>query len=166
MFLHLKVPPADCKFLGLLWRRDFDKVIEVYEYTSHIWGAKNSTSAIYALQQTGFDKAPYPPASWSIKPKFYVDGFANSVATDEEAIKLYQQLKESLRKGRFNLTNGFSISINVVESFDDTDETDQTIKSSEAEPSMSSLLGLHCNMEDDCLDVCHAATKEVPGEIT
>ena len=54
----------------------------------------------------------------------------------------------------------------MVESFDDTDETDQTIKSSEAEPSMSSLLGLHCNMEDDCLGVCHAATKEVPGEIT
>ena len=39
---QVKVPPADCKALGLLWRENNTEPISVYEHKRHNFGAKNS----------------------------------------------------------------------------------------------------------------------------
>ena len=113
MFLQVKVPSAECKFLRFLWRDDSTKPVKVYEYTRHVFGAKSSpTCANYALQQTGRDnKDFYPLASKAIERNFYMDDFAKSVDTEEEAIELYNQLKTALIKGGFNLTKWITTTV-------------------------------------------------------
>ena len=153
LFLQVELPPAYCKFLRFLWSKHIKNVVEVYECTRHLFGAKiPPTLANHALQQTGIDnKTLHPLASRAIERNFYIDNFAKSVATKEEAIELYQQLKQSLCNGGLNLTKWLSISTAVMESFDDADKVEKTIKSFEVEPSAASLLGFQWNMEDDSL---------------
>ena len=56
MFLQVKVPPADCKVLRLLWRENNTDPISVYEYGRHIFGAKSPPTCVnYASQQVGRD---------------------------------------------------------------------------------------------------------------
>ena len=50
-------------------------------------------SANWARQD---NKALYPLASKAIEKNFYMDDFARSVDTQEEAIELYNQLKTAL----------------------------------------------------------------------
>ena len=99
MFLQVEVPTADCKFLRFFWRKDFNNVVEIYEYTRHIFGVKSSpTCDNHALQQTGIgNKTLYPVSSRAIERNFDMVDFAKSVASEEEAIESYQQLKQSLR---------------------------------------------------------------------
>ena len=52
MFLQVAVPNDDSRCLQFLWREDPERRIEVYQYTSHVFGAKSSpTCANYALHQ-------------------------------------------------------------------------------------------------------------------
>ena len=168
MFLQVKVPSAECKFLRFLWRDDSTKPVKVYEYTRHVFGAKSSpTCANYALQQTGRDnKDFYPLASKAIERNFYMDDFAKSVDTEEEAIELYNQLKTALIKGGFNLTKWITNNSIVMNSFKEGDRAESTTKMFEAEPAASSLLGLQWNMEEDTLEVCRGVSKEIPSKIT
>ena len=168
MFLQVKVPSAECKFLRFLWRDDSTKPVKVYEYTRHVFGAKSSpTCANYALQQTGRDNMDfYPLASKAIERNFYMDDFAKSVDTEEEAIELYNQLKTVLIKGGFNLTKWITNNSIVMNSFKEGDRAESTTKTFEAEPAASSLLGLQWNMEEDTLEVCRGVSKEVPSKIT
>ena len=163
MFLQVKVPSAECKFLRFLWRDDSTKPVKVYEYTRHVFGAKSSpTCANYALQQTGRDdKDFYPLASKAIERNFYMDDFAKSVDTEEEAIELYNQLKTALIKGGFNLTKWITNNSIVMNSFKEGDRAESKTKTFEAEPAASSLLGLQWNMEEDTLEVCRAVSKEL-----
>ena len=98
MFLQVRVPPDDCKYLRFLWRDKLEDDVQVYEYTRHVFGAKSSpTCANHALQQTGHDnKKDYPKAAMAIRRNFYMDDFVKSVETVEEAIELYHQLKKTL----------------------------------------------------------------------
>ena len=40
MFLQVKLHLADCQFLGLLWRKKFKIVVEIYQHKRHIFGMK------------------------------------------------------------------------------------------------------------------------------
>ena len=65
MFLQVGVPDCDQPSLRFLWREDPTTNVVVYQYTRHIFGAKDSpTCAIYALQRTaGDDVNQYPEAT-------------------------------------------------------------------------------------------------------
>ena len=50
MFLQVQVPPEDAKCLRFVWRENQSDDLSTYEYTRHIFGAKDSpTCASYAL---------------------------------------------------------------------------------------------------------------------
>ena len=168
MFLQVKVPPAECKFLQFLWRDDSTKSVEVYEYTRHDFCTKNSpTCANYALQQTGQDnKDVCPLAAFAIARNFDMDDFAKSVDTPKEAIELYNQLKTALKKDGFNLTKWITNDSDVMKSFIEDDRAESTVKFFDAEPAASYLLGLHWNMNEDTLDVCRGVSKGIPSKIT
>ena len=56
MFLQVGVLPEDQQCLRFLWREDPSTDVVVYQYTRHIFGAKDSpTYANYALQRTAKD---------------------------------------------------------------------------------------------------------------
>ena len=60
---------------------------------THSCREKSATSAKYSLRQTGIDnEALYTLASRTTDGIFYMDDFAKSVATEEAASELYQQL--------------------------------------------------------------------------
>ena len=62
MFLQVGVLPSDQPSLRFLWREDLTTNVVVYQYTRHIFGAKDSpTCANYALQHTARDNAKFYP---------------------------------------------------------------------------------------------------------
>ena len=62
MFLQVGVLPSDQHSLRFLWREDPTTNVVVYQYTRHIFGAKDSpTGANYALQRTARDYAMFYP---------------------------------------------------------------------------------------------------------
>ena len=71
MFLQVGVLPSDQPALRFLWREDPSKTIEVYQYTRHIFGAKDSpTCANYVLQRTARDhEKEYPDAAKAVHQK-------------------------------------------------------------------------------------------------
>ena len=62
MFLQVGVLPSDQPSLRSLWREDPTNNVVVYQYTRHMFGAKDSpTCANYALQRTARDNAKFTP---------------------------------------------------------------------------------------------------------
>ena len=89
MFLQVKVPSQESRVLLFLWRSKPDDKSGVYESTRHVFDAKsNPTYANFALLRAGVDnQVDHPIASKAIKRNFYMNDFAKSVATVEEAFK-------------------------------------------------------------------------------
>ena len=167
MFLQVKVPPQDCKMLRFLWRNHPDDPNSVYEYTRHIFGAKRSpTCANFALQRNAKDnEKDHPVAAKTIQRNFNMDDFAKSVKT-EEARFVYQDVRETLKLGGFNLLKWICNNEAVFNSIPGKDISDAVNKTFEAEPHTSSLLGLQWKVEADELEVCRGADREVPVKIT
>ena len=80
MFLQVSVGEKDEPSLQFLWRETHLEVIKVYQYTRHVFGAKDSpTCANYALNRTGLDiAAKFPEAALVVKQNFYMDDYLDS----------------------------------------------------------------------------------------
>ena len=72
MFLQVCVPECDQPSLRLVWREDPTTNVVVYQYTRHIFGAKESpTCANYALQRTARDNvSQYTEATKAVLENF------------------------------------------------------------------------------------------------
>ena len=101
-----------------------------------------------------------------IQSNFYMDKFAESVETEEEARFVYQDVRETLKLGVVNLLEWIYNNEAVCISIPEKDRSDAVNKTFEAEPQTSSLLGLQWNVQADELEVCRGADKEVPMKIT
>ena len=88
MFLQVGVPDCDQPSLRFLWREDPTTNVVVYQYTHHIFRAKDSpTCANYALQRTArYNVCQYPEATKSVLENFYLDDYLDSVETPERAL--------------------------------------------------------------------------------
>ena len=88
--------------LIFLWRSGPEDKVGVYEYTRHFFAAKSSPARVnHALLQAGIDnKEGHQKA---IKREFYLDHFAKSVATVEEANQVDKDVRTTLKSGEFNL---------------------------------------------------------------
>ena len=88
MFLQVGVLPSDQPSLRFLWREDPTTNVVVYQYTRHIFGAKDSPTCVnYALQRTARDNAKfYPEAAKAVLENFYMDDYLDSVESPEKAI--------------------------------------------------------------------------------
>ena len=107
MFLQFAVPSDDSRCLRFFWRENSEQRIEVYEYTRHVFGAKRSpTCANYVLHQVGKDNAVNDESLVrTVQRNFYMDDFLKSVRTLQEAIEIYQKVRDNLIKGGFKMTN-------------------------------------------------------------
>ena len=151
MFLQVAVPKNDSRCLRFLWREDPERRIEIYEYTPHVFGAKSSpTCANYALHQVAKDNAVNDEnLVKAVQRNFYMDDFLKSVRTPQEAIEIYQKVRDILIKGGFKLTKWITSDEEVKSHIPETDKSKKVVKTFEAEPQSSSTLGLSWNVDTD-----------------
>ena len=168
MFLQVAVPKDDSRCLRFLWREDPEQKIEIYEYTRHVFGAKSSpTCANYALHQVAKDNAKDDEnLVKATQRNFYMDELLKSVRTTQEAIKTYQKITDILIKGGFNLTKWITMDDEVKSQIPETDRSTKVVKTFEAEPQSSSILGLNWIVDTDSLIVCRGTEQEVPAKIS
>ena len=102
----------------------------------------------------------------AIQRNFYKDDFLKSVRTPQEAIETYQKVRDNLIKGGFNLTKWITSDDEVKSQIPETDRSTKVVKTFEAEPQSSSILGLNWNLDTDSLIVCRETEQEVPAQIT
>ncbi|KAM3875257.1 uncharacterized protein ACN63O_000311 [Diretmus argenteus] len=126
MFHQVKVPPEDVDLLRFLWWPDGDVSQESQEYRMevHLFGATSSPScASYALRRCAednkdrFDSAVVD----AVLHNFYVDDCLRSVASEQEAVKLHQDLKAICHTGGFRLTKWMTNNRNVLSSIPQED---------------------------------------------
>ena len=97
---------------------------------------------------------------------FYMDDFLKSVRTSQEAVEIYQKVRDVFIKGGFNLTKWITSDDEVKSQIPETDRSTKVVKTFEAEPRSSSILGLNWNVDTDSLIVCRGTEQEVPAKIT
>ena len=95
-----------------------------------------------------------------------MDEFLKSVGTPQEAIEIYQKIREILNKGGFNLTKSITSDDEVKSQIPETDISTKVVKTFEAETQSSSILGLNWKVDTDSLIVCRGTEQEVPAKIT
>ena len=113
MFLQVGVPQNDQKCLRFLWgggELESTSLVEVYQYTRHVFGARDSpTCANYALQRTAVDnKADFPNASAVMYRDIYMDDLLHASTSADAACSLGKDLITVCSKGGFKLTKWLS----------------------------------------------------------
>ena len=142
--------------------------VVVYQYTSHIFGAKDSpTCANYALQRTARDNVnQYPEATKAVLENFYMDDYVDSVESPERALKRSKELVHLLHLGGFKLTKFVSNVPNLADQIDgSTQSTEPKVIASSKEDS-SHLLGLKWYHNNDTLVVSRGTSSTVTKSLT
>ena len=105
MFLQVGVLPAEQSVLRFLWRDDSSMNIDVYQYTRHRFGEKDSpTCANYALLRTAKDNnSDDPEVTQAVCQKFYMDDYFDSMESPIIVQKISRDLIELLNRGGFKL---------------------------------------------------------------
>ena len=131
-------------------------------------GAKSSpTCANYAWHKVAKDNAVNDESIVrTVQRNFYMDDFLKSVRTPQEAFEIYQKVKDILMKGGYNWTKWITSDDEVKSQIPETDRWTKVLKSFEAEPQSSSILGINWNVNTDCLIVCRGTEQEGPAKIT
>lgn len=123
MFHQVRVPAKDSDLLRFLWWPDgnCDQNLVEHRMVAHLFGATSSPScASFALRKCVEDNQEQfsPNVIDTVLQNFYVDDCLASVASEEEAIALYQDLRAICAKGTLlkfttpyfrKALNGFSI---------------------------------------------------------
>ena len=102
----------------------------------------------------------------AVQQNFYMDDFLKSVRRPQEAVEIYQKVRDNLIKGGFNLTKWITSDDEVNSQIPETDRSTEAVKTLEAEPQSSAILGLSWNVDTDSLIVCRGAEQEVPAKTT
>ena len=94
-----------------------------------------------------------------------MDDFAQSLATVEEAVHVYQEVRTTLQEGGFSLQKCICNNELVTRIISEQDRSQAKSKTFEAEPH-TFFLGMQWNVDNDTLEVCRGAEKEVLYKIT
>ena len=121
MYYQVTVPERHHKYLRFLWwpNGELNKEPKEYEMHVHLFGALSSPScANFALRQAAADnESKFGMETANIlRNDFYVDDLLKSIADEEEAIEMLENVQEMCALGGFNLTKFTSNSRKVIES--------------------------------------------------
>ena len=153
MFLQVGVLTSDQPSLRFLWREDSTTNVVVYQYTRHIFGAKDSpTCANYALQRTARDNAKfYPEAAKAVLENFYMDDYLHSVESPEKTVNRSKELVHLLHLGGFKLTKFVSNVPNLADRIDDSPQSTEPRVIVSCQEDSSHVLGFKWDHTDDTL---------------
>ena len=117
MYSEVELASQDKDLHRFLWRPTPQQKIKDYRMTRVTFGVSASPYlAVRTLQQTATDHGgEHPTASQHIMQSFYVDDLLAGANTVEDALQLYSNLREVLKKGGFNLCKWRSSSPSVLE---------------------------------------------------
>lgn len=121
MFHQVRVPAKDVNLLRFLWwpQGDHRQELEEHRMVVHLFGATSSPScANYALRQCAehFQDQFSAEASKTVMRHFYVDDCLRSVASEDEAVALIQEVRALCALGGFRVTKWTSNSRKVLAS--------------------------------------------------
>ena len=169
MFLQVGVPLADQPCLRFLWREDPSSEVMVYQYSRHIFGAKDwPTCANFALQKTAKDNIrKFPDAAQPVLDKFYMDDYLDSLETPHEALSRSKKLVELLKLGGFKLTKFISNTPHLLDEIENNDHLCQpkVILVSD-EKASSHVLGLKWDHRKDTLVVSRGTKCDDSNKVT
>ena len=131
MFYQVRVKADNYDVQRFLWwpNGDFNKELEEFQMTVHIFGAVSSPScANYALRKVAEDQINKIDSDVidTIRKNFYVDDCLKSTATTEQAVKLAKDLSAACATGGFHLTKWTSNSRGVLESIPGSERSKET----------------------------------------
>lgn len=153
MFHQTRVIAKDTDALRFLWWSDgVDSLPSVYKMLVHIFGAKSSPCcANSTLKQIADDNEGVydSTAIDTVRRNFYVDDELKSVPTEEEAIRLADQLIALTREGGYNLTKFMSNSRKVLASIPKERRAKPDVNLDFDELPNERALGLKWNAEND-----------------
>ena len=95
-----------------------------------------------------------------------MDDLAKSEATTEEAVHVYQYVKMTLQKRGFNLLEWTCNNDVVTRNIPEKDRSEAKCEIFEGEPHNSSPLGMQWDVDNNTLEACCGADKEVPNKMT
>ena len=168
MFLQVVVPDCDQPSLRFLWREDPTTNVVVYQYTRHIFGAKESpTCANYALQRTARDNViQYPEATKAVLENFYMDDYLDSVESPERVLKRSKELVQLLHLGGFKLTKFVSNVPNLADRIDGSPQSTEPKVIASSKEESSHVLGLKWDHNNDTLVVSRGTSSTVTKSLT
>lgn len=110
MYRQIKVHDTDSEYQRILWREHPDESIQEYKLLRVTFGTSSAPYlAVKSLIQVAKDEGQhFPLAAERVKHDFYMDDLMSGCETPEEAIEIYKQTTELLRKGGFDLQKGSS----------------------------------------------------------
>ena len=110
MFMQIGVRQTDRPYLRFMWRQLNNPELEVYEYQRHITGARDSPAcANFVLQHTAKDDIEDHPNSLEIIQRiFYMDDMVAFFCDTITAFTTAKDVKDTLKKNKFNLTKWYS----------------------------------------------------------
>ena len=160
MFRQVGVLPSDQPSLRFLWREDPTTNVVVYQYTRHIFGAKDSpTCANYALKRTARDNAKfYPEAAKAFLENFYMD--------DYKAINRSKELVHLLHLGGFKLTKFVSNVPNLADQIDGSSQSTEPKVIVSRQEDSSHVLGLKWDHTNDTLVVSRGTSCAITKSLT
>ena len=168
MFHQTGVLPKDTDALRFLWwPDDIERPPDEYKMLVHIFGAKSSPCcANKTLKQIADDNEGIydPKATYTLRRNFYVDDGLKSVGSEEEAIRLADQLIHLTKEGGYNLTKFMSNSRKVLSSIPKQQRANPEIDLALDELPFERALGLRWSPETDCfyfnsVNTCKPLTK-------
>ena len=157
MFLQVGVPESDRPSIRFLWREAPISELVVYQYTRHIFGAKDSpTCANYALRRTaGDNRSQHPEVVPIVEKNFHMDDYLDSCTSKNESLQSSREISCLLRKGGFKLAK-------FVRNFRELEQVEPPVDSKKS----IHALGLAWNHKRDALVVSRGTRKPVKEPIT
>ncbi|XP_011859356.1 PREDICTED: uncharacterized protein LOC105556853 [Vollenhovia emeryi] len=150
MFRQISMHREDIKYQRILWRRNQDEAVKVFQLNTLTYGTgPASFLAVRVLKQLAHDEQErFPLASKVLQNDFYVDDLLTGSSSLEEAQTLRDQLIELLAAGGFNLRKWCSNEPSLLEPL--------LQKSADPHACLSEIekhkaLGVHWNPLDDSL---------------
>ena len=161
MYREILLAPSEQQFHRFWWRPTLEEPVKLYCMDRVTFGVTCSPFlAVRTMQQAASDFGKdYPNAQLHINKSFYVDDLLGGADTTSEAITLYSEISNILKKGGFTLRKYRSNSQQVLDAI--PKELVEAMPTKEMvdchSDSYPKALGLIWNSEDDtmCTDVSY-----------
>ena len=158
MYREVQLSTPDRDLHRFIWRENPEAELQDYRMTRVTFGVSASPFlAVRTLHQTAVDHGEgYLEATQHIQGSFYVDDYLGGADSPEDAIRLFNEIREILQKGGFQLRKWRSSSTEVLSQIPkDLQESDPVKQSTAINPAtQSKALGL---LWDSSLDVMSPA---------
>ena len=117
MYLRVEIAPTDRSYFRFLWRdMDTNRVPDVYEFSRVVFGVNCSPFLAQLVIQEHAKKHTdeFPMAAETVLKSTYMDDSMDSVLSEQDGVKLHEQLSELLKRADMYTRKWLSNSENVL----------------------------------------------------